>query len=373
VLDHIRQRPNSGTVAPSLARKSAIVDETRRLVLRYGWNATAYQLVNPGIDLWFPSDREAVIGYVRKHHTRVVAGAPVCSLDRLPSLLEEWEWLSTQRRDKVCYFGAAGRIRKLLQGCAGYSSVVLGSQPVWNPQTWAQTVEQVPSLRQQFNRARNKGVVVEEWTVSKANGSPDLGRVLDQWLQTRGLPPLHFLVEPDTLSLLEGRRVFVASMQGEVVGFLVASPIPVRHGWLTEQFVRGWKAPNGTVELLVDFAVRAMAASGSTYVTMGLVPLSSQGVSQPEDNPIWLRGLTRWVRAHGRRFYNFEGLEAFKAKFRPDSWEPIFAISNEPHFSFRTLYAVAAAFTKSPPWLAILRGLARAVRQEIRWGLGLRR
>src|SRR5207253_10468586 len=122
-------------------------------------------------------------------------------------------------------------------GCAGYSTVVLGAQPVWNPQTWAETVGKVPSLRQQFNRARNKGVVVEEWPVERANGSPELRRVLEQWLQTRGLPPLHFLVEPETLSLLDGRRVFVASMQAEVVGFLVASPIPVRNGWLTEQFI----------------------------------------------------------------------------------------------------------------------------------------
>jgi phosphatidylglycerol lysyltransferase len=370
VLDHIRRVGHSGSVAPTGGEKSGQVEETRRLVLRFGWNATAYQLVNPGITLWFDAHREAVIGYVRKHRTRVVAGAPVCSLDRLPSLVDEWEYLASRRGDKVCYFGAAGRIRKLLQGCAGYSTVVLGSQPVWDPQRWAETVGAVPSLRQQFNRARNKGVTVEEWPAKRANGDPDLKRVLGQWLETRGLPPLHFLVEPETLSLLDGRRIFVASVHGEVVGFLVASPIPVRNGWLTEQFVRGWRAPNGTVELLVDFMVRSMAESGSTYVTMGLVPLSTRGVSLPEDNPLWLRGLTRWVRAHGRRFYNFGGLEAFKAKFRPHSWEAIYAISNETRFSFRTLYAIAAAFTKSPPWLAVLRGMLRALRLEIRWLVG---
>lgn len=349
------------------------IEKTRELVLRHGWNATAYQLVNPGISLWFPKDGEAVIGYVRRHHTRVVAGAPVAGLERLPGIVEEWEALASRAHDKVCYFGAAGRIRKLLEGCQGYSTVVLGAQPVWNPQTWAENSVKIPSLRQQFNRARNKGVVVEEWPVERANGNLELYRVLEQWLETRGLPPLHFLVEPETLGLLEGRRVFVASVGREVVGFLVASPIPVRHGWLTEQFVRGWEAPNGTVELMVDFAVRAMAASGSTYVTMGLVPLSSQGAPKPEKNPLWLSGLMRWVRAHGRRFYNFDGLEAFKAKFRPDYWEPIFAISNEDRFSFRTLYAIAAAFTTSPPLVAVARGMLKALRQEIRWVFKKRR
>ncbi|HVT11146.1 MAG TPA: DUF2156 domain-containing protein [Fimbriimonadaceae bacterium] len=344
-----------------------MIEKTRELVLRHGWNATAYQLVNPGITLWFPKDGEAVIGYVRRHHTRVVAGAPVADLDRLPTLVHEWESLSAKSHDRVCYFGAAGRIRELLEGHQGYSTVVLGAQPVWNPQRWAENSSRVPSLRQQFNRARNKGVVVEEWPIERANGNPALHRVLDQWLDTRGLPPLHFLVEPQTLSLLEGRRVFVASVHGEVVGFLVASPIPVRSGWLTEQFVRGWAAPNGTVELMVDFAIRSMAASGSTYVTMGLVPLSSQGAPKPVGNPVWLAWLMAWVRAHGRRFYNFSGLEAFKAKFRPDYWEPIYAISNEPRFSFRTLYAIAAAFTKSPPLVAVAKGMLRALRQEVKW------
>jgi phosphatidylglycerol lysyltransferase len=154
-----------------------------------------------------------------------------------------------------------------------------------------------------------------------------------------------------------------------VVGFLVASPIPARNGWLTEQFVRGSGAPNGTIELLVDFAARAVAADGAEYFTMGLVPLSSQG-NATHRNPWWLRFVARWARAHLRRFYNFDGLEAFKAKFRPHAWEPIYAISNERRFSVGTFYAVVAAFTKSPPILALLIGFWKAMRQEIRWALG---
>jgi len=71
-------------------------------------------------------------------------------------------------------------------------------------------------LRQQFNRALNKGVRMEEWQADRANGNRDLQRVLEEWLDTRGLPPLHFLVEPETLGLLEGRRIFVAMIAGEV-------------------------------------------------------------------------------------------------------------------------------------------------------------
>ncbi len=197
-----------------------------------------------------------------------------------------------------------------------------------------------------------------------AESSPELRRVLGEWLANKPIPSLHFLVEPQTLSHLRDKRIFVAERGGVPVGFLNAAPVPARNGWLTEQFVRGANAPNGTVELLVDNAVRALAASGAEYVTMGLVPLSSHHADPAYRNPLWLRLLIAWVRAHGRRFYNFAGLEAFKMKFNPDDWEPIYAVSKERHFSVRTLYAVADAFSDRSPASMLLRGAGRAICDE---------
>lgn len=341
----------------------------RDLVMRYGWNATAYQIVNPGISHWFSVHNDAVVGYVRKAGVCVVAGAPVCSHERLPDVLEEWESFCRKRGDGVCYFGAAGRIKDLLGTSPNHSTVILGSQPVWEPAHWADVVLGHSSLRAQFSRARNKGVVVSEWPPDKCLHNPELRRVLNEWLSTRGLPTLHFLVEPETLALMDDRKVFVATVNGKAVGFTTLCPIPGRNGWLTEQFPRGQGAPNGTVELLMDAAIHTVAVQGAQYVTMGLVPLSEHGRQPDEDNPAWLKLLLAWTRAHGRRFYNFGGLEAFKAKFRPDCWEPIFAISNEKRFSLRSLYAIAAAFSGISPVLAVMRGAARAVRQEGRWML----
>jgi hypothetical protein len=75
---------------------------------------------------------------------------------------------------------------------------------------------------------------------------------LREWLAAKGLPPLHFLVEPDTLSHLFDRRVFAAELGGEVIGFVLLSPVPTRNGWLFEQFVHRPGSPNGTVELMID-------------------------------------------------------------------------------------------------------------------------
>jgi phosphatidylglycerol lysyltransferase len=186
------------------------------------------------------------------------------------------------------------------------------------------------------------------------------------WLSTRGLPPLHFLVEPDTLSSLRDRRVFVASRGERPVAFLVASPVPERRGWLVEQFVRGRDAVNGTTQLMVDAAMRAVAEGGAHYATLGLAPLSRRAGFE-EHNPLWLRGLLGWVRAHGRRFYNFDGLDAFKARLQPERWDPIFAIADAARFSPRFLYAISGAFSGGPPFVTVARGLVRAASTELRW------
>lgn len=339
----------------------------RALVLRHGWNATAYQILNPGIRLWFPEAGDAVAGYVRGDRFRVVAGAPVCAEERLPEVVAELEAEAERRGEGVCYFGAGARLESLLARSPGHSRVLLGAQPVWSPARWPEIVAGHASLRAQLNRARNKGVRVEEQPVERATGSPELHRCLEEWLDTRGLPPLHFLVEPETLTRLWDRRIFVARRGGEPVGFLVASPVPARNGWLVEQFVRGRGAPNGTVELMVDAAMRALAAGGAEYVTLGLAPLSLHTPPVPLRNPLWLRVFFGWLRAHGRRFYNFAGLDAFKAKLDPEGWEPVYAVSNRPRFTPGTLHAVAAAFSAGSPLWLLARAVGRAARQEARW------
>ena len=341
--------------------------QARELVLRYGWNATAYQIINPGIELWFSSICEAVVGFVRARNTLVVAGAPVCARERLADVATEFEHSAWRDGKRVCYFGAEARLESLYRGATTHSMVLLGAQPTWRPLNWLKIISHRASLRAQLNRARNKSVSVSEWPSPQAAGHPVLQYCLQEWLATRGLPPMHFLVEPQTLERLADRRVFVAELKGQVVGFLVASPVPLRNGWLIEQIIRGRGAPNGTAELMIDAAVRAMAEEESDYMTLGLSPLSRRATISQEENPFWLRWLLSWAQAHGRRFYNFDGLDAFKTKFHPERWEPVFAIFNAPHFTPVALYAIAEAFTKGSPIRTVAGALLKAAQTEAGW------
>jgi phosphatidylglycerol lysyltransferase len=271
-------------------------------------------------------------------------------------------------RESVLYFGAGARLERLHVGSPHHVRVPLGAQPWWHPAAWPEPGAMRASLRAQLRRAHNKGVRIVEWPSERAHRHPSLRAVLAEWLTTRGLPPLHFLVESETLGRLGDRRVFVASRADDaerVVAFLIATPIPARRAWLLEQWPRRRAAPNGTVELLVDAAMRALQAAGADAVTMGLAPLSRRAPDRAPA-PAWLALTMRWARAHGRRFYDFDGLDAFKAKFRPEAWEPISAIADGPRFTPRALWAVAAAFGGGSPLALAARALGGAARVESR-------
>ena len=332
--------------------------------MRHGWNTTCFQIVNPGIEYWFGDDGNSVVGYVESKGLRVVAGAPVCPKESLPRVSAEFEKAAGEKGLGVCYFGAEARLDAVYRDSTEHSSVLLGAQPVWHPVNWRTIVNKRLSLRAQFNRARNKGVKVREMTVHEARTDQRLRRCLHDWLESKGLPPLHFVIEPETLERLENRRVFVAEREGDLAAFLTLSPIPQRAGWLTEQFPHHPSAPNGTVELMMDTAIQNLADEGYQYITLGLSPLSKRANIDRFDNPAWLRFLLGWMRRHGRRFYNFDGLDHFKSKLLPEYWEPVFAISNERQFSGRSLWAIASAFSDNRPFTVFAGGILKAARTE---------
>lgn len=349
------------------------LEVAREIVIEHGWNTTSYQILNPGIELWFSATHRAVVGYSRSGRVLMVAGAPVCALGVLASVCDEFEAFARRRRQRVCYVCAEDRLRLVFAQSPHHSTVGLGAQPCWNPNAWPEIIRHQASLRAQLHRASNKGVVVESIAAAQGGVNAGLRDVLRQWLDARRLPPLHFLVEPNVLDgVLTDRIILVARRRGTPVAFLVASPVRARGGYLVELLARSHDAPNGSSELLIDAAMRRFAQEGCRYVSLGLVALAHAADKEIQKNPAWLRGLMYFTRAHANRFYNFRGLEQFRVKMSPEVWEPVYAISNEPRFSTGTAYAVGAVFSGIPPWAAITIGIAKAVAEELR-GLFRRR
>jgi phosphatidylglycerol lysyltransferase len=292
-------------------------DEVRRRVLavlqRYGWNATSFQILEPGFSYWF-YDADACVAYVDTGRAWVAAGAPVAAEERLDVVAREFVNVARAARRRALFFATERRF----VDSARFESVLIGEQPLWDPTEWSATLEAVPSLREQLRRARAKGVVVTKLaTRVMADESHSERRaveaLIERWSRSKPMPPMGFLVRVHPYSFPEERSLFVAKKDERLVGFAGVVPVYARKGRFIEDLLRAPEAPNGTSELLVDAAMREAAADGVRYVTLGLAPLAGAV-------PSGLRLAGRW----GSALYDFAGLAAFKAKFRPREWTPIY-------------------------------------------------
>ena len=333
-----------------------------RAVRLYGRVASAYQTLTPRFSHW--REGEAVVAYVRARRwpgsgpVWAAAGEPFAPEAEVADAARLFEAAARLSGADVFWFGVEEPERL----GAGRTALVVGAQPVWRPGRWPDVLAEKASLRAQVNRAANKGVEVEEWAAERAAASTALRVILDAWLARRGMPALSFLADPHVLDSLLDRRVFVALQAGAPVAYLVLAPVPARAAWHVEWIIRQPQSPNGTAALLLDAAMRA--ATGE--VTLGLVPLSSRAPLSDPAPPLAVRALLAWTRAHARRFYSFEGLERFKAKFLPDAWEPVYLVTPGP-VGLGTFYAVADAFAgRRSPARLVGRALADAVADEAR-------
>jgi phosphatidylglycerol lysyltransferase len=343
---------------------STEIEFSRKIVMQYGWNTMAYQILNPGMALWFSQKCEGVVGYAETKTHYIIAGSPISKGSDLPTITAEFFSKAQTNGKKVCFFGAQERIADILSTFTPISTILLGAQPVWSPNEWLANVNLKQSLRAQLQRAKNKHILATVVENCFEIIYQELQNCLNEWISTRHLPSMHFLVEPNTLDKLDDRILVVAKRDNRIVGFCIASPIPLRNGWLIEQIVRSKEAPNGTAELLLHTIVKEIQKRNAKFITLGLSPLSKH--YQPQHSqPIWLHFLLQSLRIYGRVFYNFKGLDSFKAKFQPTMWEPVFAITNEKNPSLSTLYAIATAFTMISPVKFVAKGIVKYIEQII--------
>jgi phosphatidylglycerol lysyltransferase len=135
----------------------------------------------------------------------------------------------------------------------------------------------------------------------------------------------------------------------------------VRHGERVVAFANVWQSakqtefsvdlmrhvaytPNGTMDYLFISLMEAARAEGFCSFNLGMSPLS--GLSRHKLASLWSRcgGL---VYSHGDQFYNFEGLRAFKSKFKPE-WRPRY-LAYPGGLSFGQILVDATALIASSP------------------------
>jgi len=175
------------------------------------------------------------------------------------------------------------------------------------------------ALRYALTRGEKDGLTFE--IVPAGAGMPlisELATVSDAWLTKQAAREKKFslgafgpdYVQGSTLALIRenGRLVAFASLMTTDESAEVAIDL-MRHTEATSRLV---------MEYLITKLIVHFQAAGYDTLSLGMAPLS--GMDSHPMAPLWHR-IGRFVYRSGARFYNFEGLRAFKQKYDP-VWEP---------------------------------------------------
>lgn len=281
---------------------------------RHGTDAVSFQALKADARWWLdappPEGTGARLAYVSSGRSWIAIGTPLVERSERQKAVRRFSLAARAHGRRPVFFGIEDR-----EPFNSGRLLPLGLQSVLKPSQWDATLRQRPKLREQLRRARAKGVRVREVAADELVRDPVLRgsveRLRREWLASRHMEPMSFLVAVEPFHAMHEHLYFIAERGGVAVQFLSAVPIYARAGWLMEDMLRGRDAPNGTTELVIDALMRKLGTD-PLWVTPGLTPLSG-------DIPWWLR----IVRDTTVALYDFSGLHRFRSRLKPDAWRPV--------------------------------------------------
>lgn len=200
-------------------------------------------------------------------------------------------------------------------------------------------------MRAGVNQARRADVRIERYDPAQ-DQCPQTRREIEQlcqnWINTREVDALGWLLELEPFALSEHKRYFLArEADGRLVGLLACSPIYARRGWYLEDLIRDARAERGVNELMVVEALNQLAAEGARLATLATSPLAGL---KAEGQFKHLSRLLKLIYQHLDAFYHFRALHRFKAKFAPSFVDPEYLAFYPPRIRLRMVFALMSAF-----------------------------
>lgn len=174
------------------------------------------------------------------------------------------------------------------------------------------------NLRQTHSKAAREGLsfeIVEPPIAEALMG--ELQMISDAWLLAHGGREKGFSLGRFDPAVLRGQPIALVRLEGRIIGFA-----NVWTGGRCEASVDLMRhlpdAGHGVMDFLFVELIAWAQGQGFEWFNLGMAPLS--GLADHRLAPFWHRIGAEFAR-RGDRFYGFEGLRAFKAKFDP-VWTP---------------------------------------------------
>lgn len=324
------------------------------LLERYGSTPDSFQTLR--FDRFSTPGVEGYIAIRRTRRLTLAISDPVCARESVMELVHALRLETRARKQRLVFMAVTPDVQHQLE-LMGFGSVKTGETGFFDLKAYSFDGPNAREVRQSASKAEREGVVVR---AVRAEDRGSIEGIIASWLGSRKTEGFSLMLGVDPYSFADRKRVFVAELGGELVGYLSCTPIYARHGWFFEDLIRAQDAPRGTNHLLVREALAQLRDEGYAIATLGSAPLGRISEGEGQSRRLVNRAL-EFAYEHFNAFYNFKGLYEFKSSFAPSWWEKQYLCYYPPRL---TPGALAGIVEVSLPG-----GIPKAVRGKLREAL----
>lgn len=305
-LPHIAAPPSSETLAEA-ARIINLQPETLPLLVYLRDKS-----------LYFNTDRTAFVMYGVRGRTWVALGDPVGPASAAPSLIRRF----IERADDyggLPVFYQVKPSQLSFYADLGMSFAKLGEEarvPLENFSVEGSQYKKLRSVLNRLNREKVSFRLIEAAAVPAI--LPRLRTVSDDWLSSKSVSEKGFSLGFFDDSYLSRLPVALLEREGRILAFANLLCVPSGEEFSVDLMRFASSAPHNAMEGLFTHLFLWGKMRGYRWFNLGMAPLS--GLYTSPISPLWAR-LATLIYRHGEALYNFEGLRAYKEKFKP-IWEP---------------------------------------------------
>ncbi|MDF1855294.1 bifunctional lysylphosphatidylglycerol flippase/synthetase MprF [Pseudooceanicola sp.] len=300
-----------GTSTPdpeALAKAQGIIAE-------FGQGGDAIALTGDKALMFGPAGR-SVLSYGVKGGSWIAMGAPVGSEEDVEDLA--WAFHDAARAAgarPVFYEAPMGFAEQAID--MGLTLHKMGEEAVVPLLNFSLDGPERKKLRTTWNRAQRDGLSVEIMPAPHDPALIDALAVISQgWLMQHAAREKRFSVGRFDPAWLNRTRIAIVRLNGEICAF--ANLMESDRSGAVDLMRHRPDAPAATMEFLFTDLLLQLKAEGRQFFSLGMVPFA--GLPGRRGATLWAR-FGNLVYAHGDRFYSFDGLRRFKAKFDP-IWQP---------------------------------------------------
>ena len=342
---------------PAIHRRRHRADRDRaaEIIAKHAVSALAPFALAPDCDYFFSRTGRAVIAYKFQSGTLLAIGDPIGPPEEFPSLLRDFARYVEERDWTFGFFQSLPEVQPQYRRL-GWSSVHIGEEPVLRLADFTLEGAEMGDVRRSWNKLKREGFEARHFRprenpfeAAGAMGlegeiARQLAAVSAEWLRSHPGEEKGFCMGRFDIHHL--REVWLAVAWNpaarRVEGFLTWTAMPARGGWALDLMRRRGDAPSGTMEFLVADCAEEAKRRGESALSLSLSALAKAEGPAADGEPTAVTRARALLVKHLTRFYPFEGLFRWKAKFRP-AFEPRYLVVAYPSALPRVALALAQA------------------------------